>query len=76
LQGFVDLVSDPNVRIVFVSDTGARRGLGAVITNATERIIADPEMSMDSFRWIRTGRREVLAHRDGVTIDTPARADS
>lgn len=24
---------------------------------------------MDSFRWIRTGRREVLAHRDGVTID-------
>src|SRR5262249_51920267 len=32
--------------------------------------ISDPEMSMDSFRWIRTGRREVLAHRDGVTIDT------
>jgi hypothetical protein len=24
---------------------------------------------MDSFRWIRTGRREILAHRDGVTID-------
>jgi nitroreductase len=27
-------------------------------------------MSMDSFRWIRTGRREVLARRDGVTLDT------
>lgn len=26
-------------------------------------------MSLDSFRWIRTGRREVLDHRDGVTID-------
>jgi len=25
---------------------------------------------MDSFRWIRTGRREIPAHRDGVTIDT------
>jgi hypothetical protein len=25
---------------------------------------------MDSFRWIRTGRRDVLAHRDGITIDT------
>jgi hypothetical protein len=37
---------------------------------ATEQIVADPELSMDSFRWIRTGRREILAHRDGVTIDT------
>jgi hypothetical protein len=26
-------------------------------------------MSMDSFRWIRLGRREVWAHRDGITID-------
>jgi hypothetical protein len=70
LQRLSDLLSDPSVRVVFVSDAGARRELGAVIVKATERIIADPEMSMDSFRWIRTGRREVLAHRDGVTIDT------
>ena len=26
-------------------------------------------MSRDSFRYIRTGRRDVMAHRDGVTID-------
>ncbi len=26
-------------------------------------------MSADSARWIRTGRREVEAHRDGVTVD-------
>jgi hypothetical protein len=63
-------MAGPNVRVVFISDSGARRELGAVIVKATEQIIADPEMSMDSFRWIRTGRREVLAHRDGVTIDT------
>ncbi len=69
LQRFTDVVSGENVRIVFVSDGGARRELGAIIVKATERIIADPEMSMDSFRWIRTGRREVLANRDGVTID-------
>ena len=55
--------------MVFLSDVGARRELGAVIVNATERIISDSEMSMDSFRYIRTGRREVMAHRDGVTID-------
>jgi hypothetical protein len=70
LRGLADLVSGPNARVVFISDSAARRELGALIIQATERIIADPEMSMDSFRWTRTGRREVAAHRDGVTIDT------
>src|SRR5262245_31742353 len=69
LRGFVDLASGPDARVVFVSDAGARRELGAVIVKATEWIIADLDMSMDSFRWLRTGRREVLTHRDGVTID-------
>src|ERR1700730_9352439 len=27
-------------------------------------------MSADSARWFRTGRREIAAHRDGVTLDT------
>ena len=70
LDALVDLAAGPDVRVVFVSDRGARRELGAMIVAATERIIADPEMSTDSFRWIRTGRRDVLARRDGVTIDT------
>jgi hypothetical protein len=69
LHRLSDLLTDPSVRVVFVSDAGARRELGAIIVKATERIIVDPEMSVDSFRWLRTGRREVLAHRDGVTID-------
>lgn len=69
LQTLAELASGPHVRVVFLSDAGARSELGAVVVRATEQIIADPEMSMDSFRWIRTGRREVLAHRDGVTID-------
>jgi nitroreductase len=69
LRGLADLATGTNVRVAFVSEGSARRELGALIVKATERIIADPEMSLDSFRWIRTGRREVLAHRDGVTID-------
>jgi hypothetical protein len=56
--------------VVFLSDDVARREVGALIVEATERIVADHEMSLDSFRWIRTGRRDVLVHRDGVTIDT------
>jgi hypothetical protein len=70
LGELVDLASGPTLRVAIVADGGARRELGAIVVEATERIIADPEMSMDSFRWIRTGRREILAHRDGVTIDT------
>lgn len=73
LQELVDLAeleSSPTVRVIFLTDDVARREAGALIVGATERIVADPEMSLDSFRWIRTGRRAVLAHRDGVTIDT------
>jgi hypothetical protein len=70
LRWLVDLASGPAVRVVLVVEEGARRELGAIIVEATERIITDPEMSRDSFRWIRTGRRDILAHRDGVTLDT------
>jgi nitroreductase len=69
LQQLIDLVSSETVRLVLLVDDGARREFGALIVQATEQIVADPEMSMDSFRWIRTGRRDVLAHRDGITID-------
>jgi hypothetical protein len=70
LRRFVDLGSGPDLRVVLATDGGARRELGAIIVAATERIVADPEMSLDSLRWIRTGRRQILVHRDGVTIDT------
>jgi nitroreductase len=70
LQRLIDLVSSPMVRLVLLVDDGARREFGALIVQSTEQIVADREMSMDSFRWIRTGRRDVLVHRDGVTIDT------
>ena len=57
------------MRLVLLVDDGARHEFGALIVAATEQIVADHEMSMDSFRWIRVGRREVLALRDGITID-------
>jgi nitroreductase len=70
LRDLADAVSGPSVRVVFLSESGARREAARAIIAATERIIADPEMSEDSFRWIRTGRREIWTHRDGVTIET------
>jgi hypothetical protein len=44
-----DLASGPDLRVVVVTDRSARDELGAIIVRATERIVADPEMSMDSF---------------------------
>jgi nitroreductase len=70
LRRFADLATDDTVRIVFVQDKNARSELGALIVEATVRIIGDPQMSADSARWFRTGRRDIAAHRDGVTVDT------
>jgi nitroreductase len=70
LLQLIELVSDNEVQLVFITDALARKELAAAIVAATERIIADPEMSADSARWFRTGKREVEAHRDGIGIDT------
>src|SRR6185437_217373 len=61
---------DSEVRVAFITDTLARRELAAAIVAATEQIISDREMSQDSARWFRTGRREVEEHRDGINIDS------
>jgi nitroreductase len=70
LHRLTGLVSDDVVRVIFVTDKAARSELGALIIAATVRIVGDPQMSADSARWFRTGRREIAAHRDGVTVDT------
>jgi nitroreductase len=70
LLHLIALTSDNEVQVVFITDTIARNELAATIMAATERIIADPEMSGDSARWFRTGKREVEEHRDGIGIDT------
>ena len=72
-QAALDAVAAPaqqkNVAIAFVTDPGARKELGALIVDATQRIIDDPDMANDSARWFRTGANEVNEYRDGVTVD-------
>jgi nitroreductase len=70
LQRLADLVNNDAARVVFVDDPNARAELAALIVEATGRIIGDPQMSADSARWFRTGRRDIEAHRDGVIVDT------
>ncbi|HML08782.1 MAG TPA: hypothetical protein VK430_11735 [Xanthobacteraceae bacterium] len=70
LTRLTDVAANDAVRVVFVEDARARAELAALIVEATERIIGDPQMSADSARWFRTGRREIEARSDGVTVDT------
>ncbi len=70
LQRLARISGQDAVRIEFVDDPHARAELGAIVVEATERITGDPQMSTDSAKWFRTGRREIDAHRDGVTVDT------
>lgn len=70
LERLTGLVSDDDVRVIFVTDKVARNDLGALIIAATVRIVGDPQMSADSALWFRTGRREIAVHKDGVTVDT------
>lgn len=69
LRDLARLVDDLGVRVVFLAEAGARRALGDLIVAATQRIVADPQMSADGAHWFRTGRRDIERHRDGVTLD-------
>ena len=69
LHGLAQIVDDADVRVVFLTDSKARAEMGALIVAATERIVADPQMSADSAHWIRTGRRDIEKYRDGITLE-------
>ncbi len=69
LRRLADIAASGDVRVAFVAEAPARRDLGALIVEATRAIVDDAQMSADSARWFRTGRREVAARRDGVTLD-------
>ena len=58
-----------NVRVALIVEPGMHADFGAIIVEATKRIVADAEMSADSAKWFRTGARDIAEHRDGVTVD-------
>jgi hypothetical protein len=68
--GDIFYASENGIDGVAIFDPGAKRELGALIVEATERFVADSEMSADSARWFRTGRKEIERNRDGITTDT------
>lgn len=69
LRSLAQLANSERVRVAFMRDPKARNDLAALIVGATQRIVDDPEMSAASAHWIRTGRRDIQEHRDGITLD-------
>lgn len=67
LRGFAGAEAD--VGVVLVTDADGRGRVRSGTIAATEAIIADEEMSRDSFRWFRQTAAEIAEHRDGVTLD-------
>ena len=59
-----------DIRLFLFGDDPAKAKLGEIIISATEDIVTDHEMAMDSARWFRFDWRSIQEHRDGVTLDT------
>lgn len=59
-----------SLRLVLFGAGPEKDRLGELIVTATQAIIGDREMAMDSARWFRFDWRAIQEHRDGVTIDT------
>ena len=61
-----------DVRLILFDNGPAKDRLGKIIITATEEIIGDHEMAMDSAKWFRFDWRSIQEHRDGITLDAMA----
>jgi hypothetical protein len=61
---------EPCRLLLFRRDSREAARFAALTIKATEEIIADPEMSHASARWYRHDKDEIVARRDGLTLQT------
>ena len=76
VQRRLEALGGEDARLVWFTADRERRRVGALIVQATEAIIADPEQSRVTPPWIRFRWRDVQERRDGLTIDTNITAPS
>jgi hypothetical protein len=62
------LNSDAAVRLIWITDSAARRDFADATIAATESIVTDSVMIADSDRWFRATDAEIELHRDGPTL--------
>jgi len=63
------LVTDDGVALHLLVDPPSKAAFRDGVIAATERIIADAEMSAASERWFRQTHEEIERYRDGITLD-------
>lgn len=60
---------EPALEVRLFTDGPRRWDFDAVVVEATRSIVADAEMMGDGRSWLRIGPDEILARRDGLTVD-------
>jgi hypothetical protein len=61
--------SESQLRIFWFRKTHQMRAFADLVFSATEAIVADPEQSASSARWMRTNWSAIQRSRDGLTYD-------
>jgi hypothetical protein len=57
------------VRVRWFTSTTDRAAMGALLVDAAVAVTADEQQSRDAFAWFRNGHSDIVAHRDGLTLD-------
>lgn len=66
---FKNIVSNVELRLDLFESGSPRKTANAIITDATDWIVQDHEMIMDSHKWFRTTDKDIQKFRDGPTLD-------
>ena len=59
----------PDVRLLWYTRPSDRARIGALLIEATEAILADPDQSASDYAWFRQDWDEIQRLRDGITVD-------
>jgi hypothetical protein len=51
------------------TSTADRAAMGTLLVDAAVAVTTDAQQSRDAFAWFRNNRADILAHRDGLTLD-------
>lgn len=70
LRRFTSMPENGDAVVSLFTEGEAFDALGRAIMDATDEIVADPEMIEDSHRWFRDGPREMARERSGLELDT------
>lgn len=68
-EAFTSIASVAGARLDLFESGSSRKAANAIITDATDWIVQDNEMVLDSHKWFRTTDADVQKFRDGPTLD-------